>query len=135
MKVDNPEADKAMASIERHIGKRLRDRRIELGITQEELAATINVSYQQIQKYEIGANRLPASRLHLLAKRMDVPMQFFFDSVDDNATEAPQIEHGGRQRATIEAIRASTYINDQNVKVALSGLIKAVVARQDPVSA
>jgi transcriptional regulator with XRE-family HTH domain len=67
--------------IDRRIGEQIRKRRVALGLTQEQLAAALDVSYQQLQKYESGANRIAAARLFLLALRLDVPLSFFFDGL------------------------------------------------------
>lgn len=64
------------------VGKRLRQRRRLLGLTQQRLADEVNIRFQQIQKYESGANRISASRLWSLAKALDVPVSFFFDGLD-----------------------------------------------------
>ncbi|MGA1341681.1 MAG: helix-turn-helix domain-containing protein, partial [Hyphomonas sp.] len=60
-----------------HVGKRLRRRRRLLGMTQHELASQVGVRFQQIQKYECGANRITASRLFDLARVMNVNVQYF----------------------------------------------------------
>ena len=64
-----------------HVGKRLRRRRRLLGMTQQDLASQVGVRFQQIQKYECGANRITASRLYELAKAMNVSVQYFFDGM------------------------------------------------------
>ena len=70
-----------------HVGKRLRRRRRLLGMTQQDLASQVGVRFQQIQKYECGANRITASRLYELAKAMSVSVQYFFDGIP--AANAP----------------------------------------------
>jgi transcriptional regulator with XRE-family HTH domain len=74
-----------------HVGKRLRLRRNTLGLTQEKLADLLGVTFQQIQKYETGINRIGASRLFALSKKLGVPVQFFFDGVDDAATATAEL--------------------------------------------
>lgn len=74
--------------IDLHIGKRVRRRRRLLGLTQEQLAGACGVRFQQIQKYECGANRISAARLWMLAQALEVPVGYFFDGLDD-AVEAP----------------------------------------------
>ncbi|MEO1250725.1 MAG: helix-turn-helix transcriptional regulator [Pseudomonadota bacterium] len=68
--------------IDIHVGRRLRARRRLLGITQETLATAVNIKFQQIQKYESGANRVSASRLWALAKALNVPVSYFFDGMN-----------------------------------------------------
>ena len=64
------------------LGRRLRLRRVEQKMSQDELAKKLGVSFQQVQKYEKGANRVGASRLQHIATALDVPVTFFFDDVD-----------------------------------------------------
>lgn len=73
-------------SIDAHVGKRLRQRRRLLGLTQQQLAGEVNIRFQQIQKYESGANRISASRLWSLAKALDVPVSYFFDGLNGEET-------------------------------------------------
>jgi transcriptional regulator with XRE-family HTH domain len=117
--------------IDQHIGERIRLRRTELGLTQEQLADTLDVSYQQIQKYETGANRISASRMFELARRLEVDMSYFVDGLafDDRIEQQP-LEHGGRQRSAIELVRKFAQIDDPQVRAAIAGLVKAIVDRQ-----
>jgi transcriptional regulator with XRE-family HTH domain len=64
------------------VGKRLRQRRRLLGLTQQKLADEVNIRFQQIQKYESGSNRISASRLWALSKALDVPISYFFEGLD-----------------------------------------------------
>lgn len=69
------------------VGKRLRQRRRLLGLTQQQLAGEVNIRFQQIQKYESGANRISASRLWAIAKALDVPVSYFFDGLNGDQDE------------------------------------------------
>ncbi|MFZ5619252.1 MAG: helix-turn-helix domain-containing protein [Pseudomonadota bacterium] len=71
--------------IDLHVGNRVRQRRRLLGMTQQKLADAVRIRFQQIQKYESGANRISASRLWTLSKALDVPISYFFDGVEDSA--------------------------------------------------
>ena len=64
-----------------HVGKRLRQRRWLVGMTQQQLAEHVGIKFQQIQKYETGANRVSASRLWDIASTLDVSINFFFDGL------------------------------------------------------
>jgi transcriptional regulator with XRE-family HTH domain len=76
--------------IDLHLGKRLRRRRRLLGLTQQQLAATVGVRFQQIQKYECGANRISAARLWRIAEALDVEIGYFYEGLADAApTPAP----------------------------------------------
>jgi transcriptional regulator with XRE-family HTH domain len=117
--------------IDRHVGERIRSRRAELGLTQEQLAEALNVSYQQIQKYETGANRISAGRIFELARKLDVDLSYFFEGLPvDAPAEQPPLEHGGRQRSAIELVRKFAQIEDASVRAAIAGLVKAIVDRQ-----
>jgi transcriptional regulator with XRE-family HTH domain len=117
--------------IDQHVGERIRLRRAELGLTQEQLAEALDVSYQQIQKYETGANRISASRIFQMARRLDVDLGYFFEGVPvDEPGEQPPLEHGGRQRSAIELVRKFAQIDDPQVRAAIAGLVKAIVDRQ-----
>lgn len=73
-----------------HVGKRIRHRRWLVGMTQQQLAEQVGIKFQQIQKYETGANRVSASRLWDIADSLDVPVSFFFEGLD-----AEQTAHAG----------------------------------------
>ena len=68
--------------VDLHVGQRVRQRRWLLGMTQEQLAEKVGIKFQQIQKYETGANRISSSRLWDISEVMDVPASFFFDGLD-----------------------------------------------------
>ena len=121
----------ATGDIDRRIGERIRQRRTEVGLTQEELGVALGCSYQQIQKFENGANRIAAAQLHALARRLEVPVGWFFDEDELTALAAASLaEHGGRQRAAIDLARGFARIDSHDVKLALAGLVRAVVERQ-----
>ena len=86
--------------IDRHLGKRLRQRRRMLGQTQQQIAEAVGVRFQQIQKYECGANRISAARLWLLAKALEAPVASFFDGL------AEEIEGGAEEDSDPEQRRA-----------------------------
>src|ERR1700749_2119838 len=92
-------------------GRRLRRRRRLLGLTQQQLAITVGVRFQQIQKYECGANRISAARLWKLAEALGVPVGYFYEGM---AVEGPQVstaagQEGGEvlhREETLDLIRA-----------------------------
>lgn len=71
-----------------HVGKRVRHRRWLTGMTQQQLAEQVGIKFQQIQKYETGANRVSASRLWDIAEALDVPVSFFFEGLDESEKDA-----------------------------------------------
>jgi transcriptional regulator with XRE-family HTH domain len=118
--------------IDQHVGERIRLRRTERGLTQEQLAAALVVSYQQIQKYETGANRISAGRLYEISRKLGVEVGYFFEGLDvDQRPPTAPLEHGGRQRSAIELVRKFAQIRDPEVRAAIAGLVKTIVERQD----
>lgn len=71
-----------------HVGKRIRHRRWMNGTTQQQLAENVGIKFQQIQKYETGMNRVSASRLWDISNVLDVPVSFFFEGLDQDASSA-----------------------------------------------
>ncbi len=120
--------------VDAHVGVRIRQRRTELGLTQEQLANSLEVSYQQIQKYETGANRIAVSRLVDIARRLKVDMGYFFDGLDDASDGAgAEIErtYGSRSRSAIDLVRKFDQIDDGEVRGAIAGLVKTIVERRE----
>ncbi|MFW2542080.1 helix-turn-helix domain-containing protein [Primorskyibacter sp. 2E107] len=75
-----------------HVGKRIRHRRWLVGMTQQQLAEQVGIKFQQIQKYETGANRVSASRLWDIADALVVPVSFFFEGIEAEDGETPKNE-------------------------------------------
>ena len=94
-KVPNP--------IDRHVGSRVRMRRMLAGVSQEKLGAALGLTFQQVQKYEKGANRISASRLQQIAKMLDVPVSYFFEG-------APTGD--GPSAAGFSDIPSTAYVSD-----------------------
>ena len=99
-------------NIDLHLGKRLRRRRRLLGLTQQQLASAVGVRFQQIQKYECGANRISAARLWELSEALEVPINYFYEGLDaDTATEAAndavkRSEQVLARKETLDLVRA-----------------------------
>jgi transcriptional regulator with XRE-family HTH domain len=87
--------------IDIHLGKRMRRRRRLLGLTQQQLADACGVRFQQIQKYECGANRVSAARLWRIAGALDVPVGYFFEGLADDPSGTPDqaVEESGVVKA------------------------------------
>src|SRR3954449_6237998 len=127
--------------IDVRVGARLRLRRNMLGLSQEKLGEAIGLTFQQVQKYERGANRIGASRLHELSRVLDVPISFFFDDTDPVRAPAtggfaePPVKAFEsdplRKRETVELIRAYFSIEDGTVRRRLLDLAKALAAESD----
>lgn len=99
--------------IDLHVGKRLRRRRRLLGLTQQELAGQVGVRFQQIQKYECGANRITSGRLFDLSRALNVKVQYFFDGLMELETDIRPANDTDMlegdilsQKETLELVRA-----------------------------
>jgi transcriptional regulator with XRE-family HTH domain len=122
-----------------HVGSRLRIRRTLLGLSQEALGESVGLTFQQIQKYEKGANRMGASRLFEFSKILNVPISYFFDEMpgDVEATGGRRVvlpEDGSQsndrddmmlRRETLELVRAFSGIKDPNVREKFELMVKA----------
>ncbi len=124
-----------------HVGARLRVRRTLLGMSQTTLGEAIGLTFQQVQKYERGANRISASRLFALTRVLDVPIEFFFDDMPTAVAASSPTLGGGRakklpsyepdpmaKRETLELVRAYYKIENTNVRKRLYKLTKALGA-------
>jgi transcriptional regulator with XRE-family HTH domain len=119
-----------------HVGSRVRLRRTLLGMSQEKLGNALSLTFQQVQKYERGTNRIGSSRLFLLSKILDVQVSFFFDDMVAEVTsgqrgfaEAAQanFDQGDlAKRETLELVRAYYKITDPAVRKRLFDLVKAI---------
>jgi transcriptional regulator with XRE-family HTH domain len=104
------------------VGRRVRERRRALGLTMQELAAALGVPYQQLHKYETGANRLSAGRLFLLAEALGVGVAHFFgeDGADEGATPT------GHRRAQLDLVRNFARIPDRQQREAVARLARTL---------
>lgn len=122
--------------IDVHVGSRVRLRRTLLGMSQEKLGMALGLTFQQIQKYERGANRIGSSRLYRLSRILDVPVSFFFDDLPSEGTNlAPGLSEGSPEpfeseqlskRETLELVRAYYRIRNPRLRKRLFELVKAV---------
>jgi transcriptional regulator with XRE-family HTH domain len=111
-------------SVDAHVGRRIRLRRTLLGLSQERLADALGLTFQQVQKYEKGVNRVGASRLFDLARVLDVPIGYFFDDIPDNQVKRPA------EPAAAAAVANVAY--EQSVKRETLDLVRAYYAIRDP---
>ena len=127
--------------IDIHVGKRLRMRRTLLGMSQEKLGKAVSLTFQQIQKYERGANRIGSSRLYQLSQILSVPVSYFFDEIDPAITsQAAGLREGAAptfsddqlaRRETLEMVRAYYRIPDPAVRKRVFELIKAIAGPRE----
>ena len=106
------------------LGRRIRLRRVEIKISQSELAHKLGVSFQQVQKYEKGVNRVGAHRLQQIASALDVPMTFFYDG--DGKTREVESLLFLDSSFSLRLLRAYSKIKDQVVQRQLVSLIESI---------
>lgn len=80
--MENTVSDETLNAIDEYIGSRIRLRRNLVGLSQNQLAQTLNISFQQLQKYEKGSNRISGSRMWHLARTLNTPISYFFDGIE-----------------------------------------------------
>jgi transcriptional regulator with XRE-family HTH domain len=110
--------------VDRYVGARIRERRIMLGLTQQQLADLIGVTYQQAHKYERGINRVSAGRLFEVAQVLSVPVNYFFDGLDQENDRAIS----PRERMCLELARNFAQIPNERHQEALSQLARVLAA-------
>lgn len=122
--------------IDVHVGGRLRLRRTLMGLSQTELARAVSLTFQQVQKYESGANRVSASRLYHIAEALDVPVSFFFDDIPrvDGEDEAPRASFEP-DRELLELTRNYRSIGDGEVRRGIYELVKRLAQKNQQESA
>ncbi len=119
--------------IDRYVGGRVRLRRNLLGISQERLAQGLGLSFQQIQKYESGANRIGASRLYQLAQLLDVDVNYFFDDMDgDEMDTSDRVSGRGaidkllNDDQGVMLVRAFATISDERQRAAIIAFARSL---------
>ena len=111
-----------------HVGSRVRLRRTLLGMSQEMLGAALDLTFQQVQKYERAANRISASRLYQLSLIFGVPVESFFEEIEgEGSSSSPDAVM--LRRETMELVRAYYCIRDPKVRGALHAMIRAMGKR------
>lgn len=112
--------------VDRFVGGRIRERRVMLGLSQQQLAQMIGVTYQQAHKYERGINRISAGRLFEIARILRVPVSFFFDGLEGTGAED---DLSSRQRMCLELARNFTHIPNERHREALSQLARVLATK------
>jgi transcriptional regulator with XRE-family HTH domain len=132
-------------NVDVHVGARMRQRRTLLGMTQTKLGDAVGLTFQQIQKYERGSNRIGSSRLYEFAKVLHVPVSHFFEEMPANALAGRPMSGRGRKggfgeagtpfeqekdplikRETLELVRAYYKIREARVRKRIFEMVKAV---------
>ncbi len=126
--------------IDLHVGTQVRARRVLLGLSQEKLAEGLGITFQQVQKYERGSNRISASRLYNMARLLDVPITYFFEGMDSEKTPGfkeaftlSQQEPGHEfpedvmlRKETLSLLRYYYSIDDDHLRQRFTELLKGV---------
>ena len=124
--------------IDAYVGGQVKLRRAVVGMSQTELANRLGITFQQVQKYEKGANRIGASRLYLIAEILNVPVQSFFDGAESVVLDAPGAYEGAKDKTVqkyeefirspggIELCKAFVSIDDPTIRKRIVALVKSV---------
>lgn len=112
--------------IDRHVGARMRERRIMLGLTQQQMAELIGVTYQQAHKYEKGINRIAAGRLYTIAHALGVDVSYFFEGMNGDSSFKPTPQ----QRMLLELARNFISMPSRKHQEAICGLARALATAE-----
>ena len=124
--------------VDRHVGSRIRLRRQLLNLSQEKLGEELGVTFQQVQKYERGANRVGAGRLWMLAKVLDVPVSFFYEGVSESAgqpgfsegDQTPIVDDFIQSADGVALAQAFARIKDSKVRRRVLELVRTLAAEE-----
>lgn len=119
------------------VGKKLRQRRTMMGLSQEAVAKAVGITFQQVQKYEKGVNAMNSHRLVEFSRFMNVPVAYFFDGLEESGAATPAVgfaeasetfDHGSpvSDRESLEMMKAFKRIGEQGVRKRLSDLVRAI---------
>ncbi len=132
---------KAPNPVDKYVGSRVRMRRIMLGMSQEKLGEALGLTFQQVQKYEKGTNRVGASRIQQISEILQVPVSFLFEGGPGGAAnanglnEAPSPAYVADFLATSEGLaltRAFTRITDAKLRRSIVDMVEQIAAREHP---
>lgn len=133
---------KAPNPVDKYVGSRVRMRRIMLGMSQEKLGEALGLTFQQVQKYEKGTNRVGASRIQQISEILQVPVSFLFEGGPSGGTvnadgfsEAPSPSYVSDFLATSEGLaltRAFTRITDAKLRRSIVDMVEQIAAREQP---
>lgn len=110
-----------ITAVDKHVGRKIHDFRIALGISRDMLAKKVGITHQQLAKYEHGSNRISIGRLIMIAEELGEPVTAFINNIDKkDKTRLP------KERLTIELVRSFTAIDNTKIKEAINNLAKVV---------
>lgn len=123
-----------------YVGARVKLRRTLIGMSQEKLGDALGLTFQQVQKYERGANRVSASKLHRIAEVLDVPIAYFFDGYDDTVTSASSLGEPGAvafehehlsRKESIDLLKAYYEISNPKLRRKVIDLVRTLADTSD----
>jgi transcriptional regulator with XRE-family HTH domain len=121
---------------DRHIGKQIRERRIAIGMSQEKLGEALGLTFQQVQKYERGVNRIGAGRLQDIARILAVDVTYFFDGLPDWTGSKDPADHAFRIVTStpqgVKLIKLFASVEDSNIQRSIVDLVEAVLLYSAP---
>ncbi|WP_281300931.1 MULTISPECIES: helix-turn-helix domain-containing protein [unclassified Iodidimonas] len=123
--------------VDNYVGRRIRERRKIVGLTQQKLAVKLGLSFQQVQKYERGTNRVGASKLVQLSQALDVPISYFFEEIErdhgaETVNQKPAIDpHILSHAQVLSVVKCLIGIRDDRVRRRMIDLIQSVHDSQD----
>ena len=132
---------KAPNPVDKYVGSRVRMRRIMLGMSQEKLGEALGHTFQQVQKYEKGTNRVGASRIQQISEILQVPVSFLFEGAPSGTISAEGLSEGTSPAyvsdflATSEGLaltRAFTRITDAKLRRSIVDMVEQIAAREGP---
>ena len=149
---EKPDRESRPSPIDIHVGSRIRLRRTLLGMSQERLGDALGLTFQQVQKYERGVNRVGASRLFDISRVLDIPISYFFEDMPEGMSEGPVSGPRGRiyglsesqepfaagvddhltKRETLELVRAYYRIPDLTMRKRMFDLMKSLAPQDVP---
>jgi transcriptional regulator with XRE-family HTH domain len=132
-----PPGDRQPNLVDRHVGERVRARRKQLGLSQDRLAESLGLTFQQVQKYERGANRISASKLFDAAAALQVEIAYFFDGLTPGAglegvsePEAPAFQHLTLSTEDTDLITAFHAIGRKRMRRRIFELVREIAAEE-----
>lgn len=145
-------AKKQPSSVDAHVGSRVRLRRMLIGMSQEKLGELLGLTFQQVQKYEKGANRIGASRLFDISQILGVPVQYFFEDLPSHrpgemrngnghgssvseSDQSPMVMEFVSSAEGLQLIRSYTKVTDTKVRKRILELVKSLCGEEEEVPA
>ncbi len=116
------------SSMDAHVGAKLREARVIGGLSQEQLGESAGITFQQIQKYERGLNRISAVRLYQFAKTLGLDVMYFYDGMEESSEDGAMLpaNKGGIQEESDTLIKAYSKIKDPSTRKTILAMIKSV---------